>query len=187
MVVVGTDYKEKLTINFCFETLLVSLRKISTMTTTYNTINIGKGLNNILFGIKRADLKALLGEPNEKELYNTSEDDDYQTEDWHYDELEISFSFDEEDGWKLTSIGSSSPDIAINGKKLMGMSLDEVIDATENMNLGDNELVDLSEDDGNQQLLSFLESSINFWFEDNELTEIQWGVQWTDEDTPKWP
>ena len=69
----------------------------------------------------------------------------------------------------------------------MGMSLDEVIDATENMNLGDNELVDLSEDDGNQQLLSFLESSINFWFEDNELTEIQWGVQWTDEDTPKWP
>jgi hypothetical protein len=136
-------------------------------------IKAGKGINTIIFGCKRELLKQTLGEPTEKEIYNATEDEDYQTEDWHYDELETSFSFDEEDGWRLTTIATSSPEATIKGKKLIGLSVDEALD--------------FSDEGENQKLISFLDTGINLWFENDVLSEIQWAVLWSDEDTPEWP
>lgn len=150
-------------------------------------IKAGKGIGNIAFGIKRDDLKKVLGEPTEKELYNATEEEDYQTEDWHYDELETSFSFDEEDGWRLTTIATSSSDATINGKQLIGLSVDEALAQTEDMDLGDNFLEDFSDEGENQKLIGFLSTGLNLWFEDEVLSEIQWNVLWSDEDTPEWP
>ncbi|PKP51098.1 MAG: hypothetical protein CVT95_01670 [Bacteroidetes bacterium HGW-Bacteroidetes-12] len=150
-------------------------------------IKAGKGINTIIFGCKRELLKQTLGEPTEKEIYNATEDEDYQTEDWHYDELETSFSFDEEDGWRLTTIATSSPEATIKGKKLIGLSVDEALAQTEGMDLGDNQLEDFSDEGENQKLISFLDTGINLWFENDVLSEIQWAVLWSDEDTPEWP
>lgn len=150
-------------------------------------IKAGKGISNITFGSKRDQLKQILGEPTEKELYNATEDEDYQTEDWHYDALETSFSFDEEDGWRLTTVATSSPEASIKGKKLIGLSVDEALTETESLNLGENYLEDFSEEGENQKLISFLDAGINLWFEDDVLSEIQWSVLWSDEDTPEWP
>jgi DNA-binding PucR family transcriptional regulator len=150
-------------------------------------IKAGKGINTIIFGCKRELLKRTLGEPTEKEIYNATEEEDYQTEDWHYDELETSFSFDEEDGWRLTTIATSSPEATIKGKKLIGLSVDEALAETENMDLGDNQLEDFSDEGENQKLISFLDTGINLWFENDVLSEIQWAVLWSDEDTPEWP
>ena len=150
-------------------------------------IKAGKGINTIIFGCKRELLKRTLGEPTEKEIYNATEEEDYQTEDWHYDELETSFSFDEEDGWRLTTIATSSPEATIKGKKLIGLSVDEALAQTEGMDLGDNQLEDFSDEGENQKLISFLDTGINLWFEDDVLSEIQWAVLWSDEDTPEWP
>lgn len=157
------------------------------MTNFKNEIKPGKGINTILFGSSREQLNQLLGNPTEKELYNASEDEDYQTEDWHYDDLETSFSFDEEDAWRLTTIATSSPEATINGEKLIGLTMNEVLSKVENMNFGENYLEDLSEDNENQKLISFLAVGLNFWFENDTLSEIQWNVLWSDEDTPDWP
>lgn len=151
-------------------------------------VKIGIGLGDIEFGCTKEKLKYLLGEPTEKDIYNASgEEDGYMTESWHYDEQEFSVSFDEEDNWKLTTISSSSDDTVFKGKSLMGKSVDEVLELLADEDLGENELEDLSDDEINQQLITFLGSSLNLWFEDDELTEIQWGVLWSDEDTPIWP
>jgi hypothetical protein len=151
-------------------------------------VKIGIGLGDIEFGCTKEKLKYLLGEPTEKDIYNASgEEDGYMTESWHYDEQEFSVSFDEEDNWKLTTISSSSEDTVFKGKTLIGKSVDEVLELLADEDLGENELEDLSDEEVNQKLITFLGSSLNLWFEDDELTEIQWGVLWSDEDTPIWP
>ena len=150
-------------------------------------IKIGTGLGDIKFGMTREELKKIAGEPTEIDTFNASGDEEgYLTESWHYDEQEFSVSFDEEDNWRLTTISSSSEN-AILGDKLIGKSVDEVLSILEKMNLGDNELEDLSDETINQKLICFIASSLNLWFEDDLLSEIQWGVLWSDEDTPKWP
>ncbi|MCO6499275.1 MAG: hypothetical protein J5I47_02740 [Vicingus serpentipes] len=152
------------------------------------SIKIGIGLGNIKFGCTRDELKKIIGEPSEIDTYNaTGEEDGYLTESWHYDEDEFSVSFDEEDNWRLTTIAVSSPDFEFNGKKIIGLSVDETLSSLENENLGSNELEDLSDEHINHKLLSFVESSLNLWFENDQLSEIQWGVLWDDEDTPAWP
>ena len=153
-----------------------------------NDIKIGTGLGSIKFGCTRDELKNLIGEPSEIDTYNASgEEDEFLTESWHYDEEEFSVSFDEEDNWKLTTIAVSSPEFTLNGIRLIGLSIIEVLNILEDENLGDNELEDLSDKNVNHKLISFISASLNLWFEDNHLSEIQWGVLWENEDTPIWP
>jgi|TARA_R110001592_G_scaffold219624_1_gene474101 hypothetical protein len=150
-------------------------------------ILIGKGLNAIRFGIHRETLKKQLGEPTEIEQLSSDEDDDeneYFIEVWHYDELDTSFSFDEEDDWRLTNIASNADDLSFQGKSIKDMPIEEFKSLIDESEVGEIEIEELED---NQKLLSILVSSINFWFEDGLLSEVQWGVLWTSEDIPKWP
>jgi hypothetical protein len=151
-------------------------------------IIIGSGLGDVKFGCTKEKLKFIIGEPDEIDSYNASgEEDGYLTEAWHYDEHEFSVSFDEEDNWKLTTISISSPDCLLNGNKLIGKSMDDVLALLKDEDFGENELDDLSDENIDQKLISFLPASLNLWFENGTLSEIQWGVLWSDEDTPRWP
>ena len=151
-------------------------------------ITIGSGLGDVKFGCSKEKLKYLIGEPDEMDSYNASgEEDGYLTEAWHYDEYEFSVSFDEEDNWKLTTISISSPECTLNGNQLIGKSIDDVLLLIQDEDFGENELDDLSDGNVDQKLISFLPASLNLWFENGTLSEIQWGVLWSDEDTPRWP
>lgn len=151
-------------------------------------VKIGSGLGDIPFGCTKEKLRHLIGEPDEIDSYNASgEEDGYLTEAWHYDEHEFSVSFDEEDNWRLTTISISSPQCMLNGNQLIGKGMDDVLELLGNEDFGENELDDLSDDNIDQKLISFLPASLNLWFENGELSEIQWGVLWSDEDTPRWP
>ena len=148
-------------------------------------IKIGKGLNSILFGTSRNSLKKLLGEPTEIDSYDAGEDDnEYLTEAWHYDEFEISASFDEEDDWTLTTFSTSDKNATIDGKKVIGLTVEQIKEYIDSIGLEEPEVEEMED---NQTLVSYLKSCINFWFENGKLSEVQWGVQWKDEDTPKWP
>jgi hypothetical protein len=69
-------------------------------------IKAGIGLDNIKFGMLREDIKNLLGEPDEIDTHTDNEDEG-QTESWHYDDMELSISFEEIDGMRLFSIAVS--------------------------------------------------------------------------------
>ncbi|PCI93891.1 MAG: hypothetical protein COB15_15475 [Flavobacteriales bacterium] len=151
-------------------------------------IKIGNGLGDITFGNSKEKIKHLLGEAGETDTFNASgEEDGYLTEAWHYDDQEFSLSFDEEDNWKLTTISISSPEATFNGNQLIGKEMDDVLRFFNNEEFGENELDDLSDEGIDQKLVSYLRASLNLWFEDGKLSEIQWGVLWSDEDTPSWP
>jgi hypothetical protein len=151
-------------------------------------VKIGHGLGDLTFGNSKEKIKHLLGEPTESDSFNASgEEDGYLTEAWHYDNDEFSLSFDEEDNWRLTTISISSPEATFNGNQLIGKDMNEVLQFFDKEELGENELDDLSDEGTDQKLVSFLRASLNLWFEDGKLSEIQWGVLWSDEDTPSWP
>ena len=149
---------------------------------------LGEGVLNVKFGMTRDAVKAALGEPDEIENFD-DEEDEGQTEAWHYDEHELSATFDEVDDWRLTSLAVSSPDFLFQGVNLIGLSNEEVIQQIEIMDLGEVSMEEISDDElPDQQVATIVDASLNLWFEEGILTEIQWGPYW-DEDNDEyiWP
>ena len=139
-------------------------------------IRIGIGLGNIRFGSSKPAIKKILGEPNEVDTVDVPIDDqEISIEQWHYDDLELSLSFDDYNDELLDTFAVSSPEYTLNGITLIGKSIYEIDNMIEELDLGDCEKENLSDDDENTHVYSFHESNINLWFEDEELSEIQWG------------
>ncbi|WP_430809706.1 MULTISPECIES: hypothetical protein [unclassified Carboxylicivirga] len=151
-------------------------------------ITLGQGLGKISFGLNRQQVLDLLGEPSEVEGMDGDKDSGAM-EAWHYDELHLSLSFEEDCNWKLTSITTASPEVLFEGLDLIGLSQGEVMEQMEVFNLGDFELEDLStEGVPNQSLAANPDFSLNLFFDHDILTEIQWGPFWDDdEEKPIWP
>jgi hypothetical protein len=146
-------------------------------------IEVGKGFGAILFGMTRDEVKKLAGEPDEIESYDHDDVDGGKAEAWHYDDPEISFSFEEFNDWNLTSIAVSAPDFKLEGKMLMGLKIDEVTKILKEMKIGEVELVDYSSADSpDLHLVTIDEAGLNLWFDEGVLTEIQWSPLWDEEE-----
>lgn len=151
-------------------------------------IKLGEGLGEIKFGMSREQVRTILGEPDDVDQYSDSDLEDDSSESWHYDEMEISLSFDEDAEWKLVTIAVSSPEYLFNGKKLIGLNQQALIKELSAQKLGESETEDWSSEEiPNHKLVSYPEFQVNFWLENDELAEIQWGPIITDEDTVQWP
>ncbi|MGQ1783569.1 MULTISPECIES: outer membrane protein assembly factor BamE domain-containing protein [unclassified Saccharicrinis] len=152
-------------------------------------ILIGKGFDEIRFGMTRQQVKEILGEPDEIDAYSSSEEADDNTEAYHYDELELSVSFDEMDDWRLGSIAVSSPDAVLEGLKLVGITDDDLLAKLSAIDLGDYDREDVSSPESpDHEVVTFYEASINFWIENGAVTEIQFGPLWDDDNEAYiWP
>lgn len=154
-----------------------------------SSIEEGQGLGDLKFGLKREDVEALLGAPDEKESFSYSEDEDEDlTENWHYDDLELSISFDEEDDYRLGTISVTSNRYLLKGFSPIGLSKEELQTKLAEHGTDDLEYEDWSsEESPAHELLASDSLGINFWFDENELSEIQWGPLFLDEETIIWP
>lgn len=150
-------------------------------------IKLGEGLGEIKFGMTREQVRMILGEPDDIDQYSDSDLEDDSSESWHYDELEISLSFDEDADWKLVTIAVSSSEYLFQGKKLIDLETTDLMKELEPFNLGASETEDWSSDEiPNHKLISYSDYQVNFWLEDGQLTEIQWGPLLSDDEV-KWP
>ena len=115
-----------------------------------NEIRIGIGLGNIRFGSSKPAIKKILGEPNEIDTVDVPIDsEEISIEQWHYDELELSLSFDDYDDELLDTFAVSSPEYTLNGIALIGKSIYEIDGMIEQLNLGEFEKENLSDDQEN--------------------------------------
>ncbi len=152
-----------------------------------NEILIGKGIDEIRFGMTQDEIKKIYGEPDEIEEFKSSDEENDNTVAFHYDEIEASVSFDELDNWKLNSIYLSDPEVTLNGKKIIGLSIDELYEVLEPLNLGEIEEENvLDEDDPDGHVVSIMKSSINFWLEDNIVKEIEFSPLYDENDNVIW-
>jgi hypothetical protein len=158
------------------------------MTTQLKEIKPGTGLGNILFGMSREQLKGILGEPEEIESTTHDEAGEDITESWHYDEIEVSVSFEKTEDWKLCTIAVSSPDVVLNGKSPIGLSAKEITDLLKTMDVKSPVTEDWSSADApDYHSITAEELEMVFWIEDGEVMDIQWGPYFVDEDTIRWP
>lgn len=146
------------------------------MENNMHTISLGQGLGSLKFGSSREETQAILGKPSEKDMFSLSDDEGDDSEAWHYDTLDISLSFDEENDWKLTSIAISSPEYTLNGMSLIGKTKDEVLNALEDQDWGEiEEDEEIAADNPDSCLLYLDEVTLSLWFDQDILTELQWG------------
>ena len=89
----------------------------------------GVGLGNLKFGIYTSDVEEELGNPSETEK---NEEDG---ENWHYDDYDLSMSFDED--FKLVTIAVSDESYLLEGVNLIGKDVEFVEEQIKNMNLGE--------------------------------------------------
>lgn len=147
----------------------------------------GVGLGKLKFGMDRAEVKAILGEPDHQEITNYS-DDEEKSDAWEYHPLRLDLSFEEAEDWRLTILSVSSEDYLFKGSSLIGLNQDELMEELELLGVKDLEIEDMSSDDHPAQLLiSSEELGVNFWLHKNILEEIQWGPLFVDDNTIKWP
>lgn len=143
----------------------------------------GEGLGRIQFGMSRDVVKKLAGDPDEIEQYQHDENEYLKAEAWHYDDPEVSFAFEKFNDWKLTSIAISSEEFHLKDYYLMGLSTKEAISVLEKLNLGELMQEEYSASETPDLLLVTIEDAgLNFWFEADTLTEIQFSQVWKDED-----
>ncbi len=150
----------------------------------YTEIIPGVGIGQLKFGLSRTEAEALLGKPDEVEKYSHSSFHDEPTEAWHYDELELSLGFDESDDWRLVNIATTSEQCQIDGNKLFGHSHLALMNLLKSLGFDD---LEAEETKGGQKLVTSDEKAINFWIENGELTEVQIGPFYKNEDTVAWP
>ena len=158
------------------------------MKSVLKDIKPGFGLGNLKFGMSRAEVKLMPGEPSFIDKYSHSDSNDDLTESWEYEELELSLSFDEEEDWKLILISVNSSFYELENVSLIGLKENELLKKLVAINLGELNLEESSEYDGqNQKVIEIDEKSVNFWINDGVLDEIQWSPFFIDDDTIKWP
>lgn len=139
------------------------------------TIQAGQGLGSIKFGITRDELTKIIGEPDEVDNFSHSDDEDDETEAWHYDMLELSASFDQLEDWRLVTLSVSSPKYQFKGKNLIGMERKELIEVLQELGLNDLEYEDWSSAESpDHKLIASEETGMNFWLDEGVLSEIQW-------------
>lgn len=151
-------------------------------------IKPGFGLGNLKFGMTRAEVKLMLGEPSFIDKYSHSDSTEDLTESWEYDDLGLSISFDEDENWRLIMISVSSDFYELNGVSLIGLREKALLAKLEAMNLGELDLEDCSDlGSDEQKVIEIEEKSINFWLIGDTLDEIQWSPFFIDDDTIDWP
>ena len=149
-------------------------------------IELGLGTLGIQFGMTRNEVKKILGKPDEIEKFTPENEEEGNMEVWHYDEYELSATFDELDDWALAALAVSSPEYTFHGVNIIGLSREEAIQQIELMDIGDIEIEDMPIDDEDDvieyQVATVYDAALNLWFEDGITTEIQWGPFYDDEE-----
>ncbi|MEO1435484.1 MAG: hypothetical protein AAFV80_08100 [Bacteroidota bacterium] len=133
----------------------------------------GERLGEIAFGMSRNALTDLLGPASEVEAYAFTEAN-LKAEDWHYDEHEISVSFEEASDWTLSTIASSSPECHFMSLRPIGMSEVSLIEALEALEIGEVTKELFEDEEGDETtVVRVAEAFISFWIVDDEVTDIE--------------
>ncbi len=153
-------------------------------------INPGIGLGELKFGMSQDEVKEILGLPNEIEIYqylpNTEESE--FSENWHYEELELSISFSSEDDWRINTISINSHHYSLWNSIKIGQSIvqvEEILNKLKKANYICEDWSNLESPD--HKLFELNEYYLNLWFDNKELSEIQWSPKFINDEEIDWP
>jgi hypothetical protein len=141
-----------------------------------------QGLGELNFGIKAEEAKALLGEPEEVE--DIDNNGEFKTVIWHYWNKGVSVFFDEDQGMKLSSIEVDNSMATLWGNLVFQMTEEQLIKLFKEKGYQE---VDTEDQDWGEKRVSFDDAMVDLYFEDGELTSINYGVYLDDFEIAVWP
>lgn len=138
-------------------------------------IKPGIGIGDVLFGMTRKQVLETMGEPTEKEVLNYDEGEEGGVDEvWHYDELELSVSFEEDLGWTVFGISATGGQCRLEETPIIGLTKDGLNAVLNDMDFGDLEYEDHSSlENPSQELIASALFGINFWLENGKVSEVQ--------------
>jgi hypothetical protein len=149
---------------------------------TENEIKLGVGIGNIKFGSSMEDIENLMGEP--EEIEESDETDEFEHKAWNYWEEGFSFYFDHEDDYRLSCIETANPDVTLWNKKVFEMSQSEIKDMFQEKGLDD---PDIEKMETGETRLSYEKEMIDLYFDEDKLIAINFGVLIDEDLEVKWP
>lgn len=134
-----------------------------------------EGLGDVKFLSTVDEFISMIGQPDDDELIQ-EKISKFNSRILHYDSLELSASFDEENNWKLSSITVNSDAFHINDIYLFNCNKIDFLKKIEPLDLGTYEIDVYNEEDYSSTTYYFKQNNISFWFENDALQKIQWGI-----------
>ncbi len=136
-------------------------------------IGLLDGLDELKFGDSPETVKNLLGEPLEIEDIGDEGDEDLDTILWSYDELGLTVFFEGKNNHVLSCFETDNEATTLFGKKLFELSETEIIALMKENGLTQ---MDVEEEEWGEKRISFDEALIDFYFQNNKLVTVNWGV-----------
>ena len=136
------------------------------------------GLSDVVFGCGMKDVEAQLGKPEESELLDDVEESKSTV--WHYWKYGFSVFFDEQNHQLFCCIEIDNEDAVLWGEKIFTMNETQIINLFKSKNITQYE-TELHE--WGEKRLSFDDANIDFYFEKDELSSINYGKPLTNLET----
>jgi hypothetical protein len=142
------------------------------------------GFGELKFGTDQSDVENYLGEPEEIEDL-PGEADESDAEVWNYWEEGHTVFFDKELDNKCSCFDTDNTEAILFGQKVFEMNEKQIIELMQSN--GYKEL-DTEDEEWGERRVSFTDAVTDFYFEDDRLISISWGVLIDyDTDEVKWP
>jgi hypothetical protein len=149
-------------------------------------IKLGVGFSEVKFGMNEKEVVELLGQPDETEEMRF--EDDGLAIIYYYDELGISLSFESEEDYRLMEISFEDEDFNIKGLLQVGVNKIALPEIFKKLGLSEPHHEDLeSEGFPGKEIYTFEDENLNIWLDEEEVSSIQIGPLWEDDDNISWP
>ena len=133
-------------------------------------IKPGTGLSSLLFGATMADAEKAFGKAEEIEVLDDIEDCEATV--WHYWDCGFTLFFDQHNNQLFNCVEIDNMDAELWGKKIFDLNEKQIIELFKSKGIikYETELHDWGE-----KRLSFDDANIDFYFEKNKLSSINYG------------
>lgn len=148
-----------------------------------NSIKIGYGLGELMFGAAREECRQYLGEPDGEES-EVFDDEEYLH--WYYDKWNIELCFEASENYRLGTIVAEHENLLLGGEPIMGKSIKYLENYLKKNNYSYD--IDTEEmEDEDIVLIDVDDMECTFMFRGSVLEGVQWSYLWIDDETPQWP
>ncbi len=130
-----------------------------------------EGLGELKFGETSEMLISVLGEAEEME--DIEDEDEFNTVILNYWDKGISAFFEGKENSVLSCFEVDNPETSLFGEKVFELSESEIIDLMKKNGYSD---IDTDIEENGEKRLSFEDGMIDFFFDDDSLLAVNWGV-----------
>lgn len=129
------------------------------------------GIGTLKFGASMSEVEKHFGKPEEVE--KVEGETDYKTTVWHYWDRGFSLFFDEEEKNNFTCVEIDNEEALLWDKQVFNMNEEEIKALFKSKGFTE---IDTEEEEWGEKRISYDDAVVDMYFEDGELTSINYGV-----------